>query len=388
MNSGEAQRAWRRGISSLVLLTALNLAVIPSLSWPTGGRCPEGYTAYPTYIDPNNPEVVHGRIDPVFICDGAYDITNLSPIYTWSPGFERYLYLFDGFDQDVCVNDSNPYVFFLYYDGIYMIPTWWGAPGHPDPGNPWCFHFAPPQPSDGQVVSYTLTGQTDDSGPWNVGDETAQAQTFPRVFHPFARGDPIHGIIDKRAVGTSPTEVKTTFTRTATYRWTDQFVSAGSITFSAYAVWDFDKFENGVEPLNWNDGMANDLDAPEAEIHWPDYTWSAVAGAVGRIHCYSTTYTCPQVMWATQVTVNLAIDDNTPFEYADDPPINDSITFKVYRDHLQRDYCNEGDLNKYHSGRPGVRLPWRCNTRLRWHGRPADAPLEQLDTHANILGRS
>jgi len=98
--------------------------------------------------------------------------------------------------------------------------------------------------------------------------------------------------------------------------------------------------------------MANDLDAPQAEIHWPDYTWSAVAGAVGRTHCYGTTYTCPQVMWATQVTVNLAIDDNTPFEYADDPPINDSITFKVYRDHLQRDYCNEGDLNKYIPGGP------------------------------------
>ena len=191
---------------------------------------PGGHTAFPVYPDPINPEILHGQINPLWIFDNGGNITALSPIYPWSSGVDILFYLLNGLDQDVCVNDSDPENFFVYSNGITMIYTWANnIPGHVDPSYPSWYHFKPPKPPEGQVVGYTVTGYSDDNGPCNVGDEWAEASTFPRIFYPWVAGPAIHGTIDKTCIGTSSAAPVIVFHTPATYRWTDQFISGEQI---------------------------------------------------------------------------------------------------------------------------------------------------------------
>jgi len=176
------------------------------------------------------------------------------------------------------------------------------------------------------------------------GAERYPAATGLRVYDPYAVGPPIHGIIDKTCVGTSASVVCTTFTKTATYRWTDQFVGGDLFAVSAYDVYDFDKFENGVDPLDWNDGPVNDLANPQ--LHEGAYLWTGtVGGPLGWNDRYWIYYYCPNVAAATPDTIHLRIDDNTAPEYADDPPTSDSVNIVIFEDDLERDVSNRLDLN-------------------------------------------
>jgi len=332
-----------KDFTGMVVLT-MCLAGTPTLCWPVSGGCPDGYTAYPVYPDPVNAEILHGEINPLWIYDNGGNITALSPNYPWSSGVDILFYLLDGWDQDVCVNDSNPEDFFLYSNGITAIYTWANnIPGHVDPSYPSWYHFKPPKPPEGQVVSYTVTGYSHDAGPCNVGDEWAVTSTFPRIFYPWVAGPAIHGTIDKTCIGTNPLVPDVVFHTSATYRWTDQFISWEQIYLYPYDDYDRDNGENGFEPLNWQDGWQYDV---------LTYLWQADAGWFQDCteHARMALYVCPSVATWVVATVSLTIDDLP--NLADDPAISDNVHLRVYRDHLERDKCNEGDLNDKVAGGP------------------------------------
>jgi hypothetical protein len=61
-----------------------------------------------------------------------------------------FFYLLDGWDQDVCVNDSDAEDFFVYSNDITMTYTRANSiPGYMDPNFPWWYHFKPPKPAGG-----------------------------------------------------------------------------------------------------------------------------------------------------------------------------------------------------------------------------------------------
>ena len=276
----------------------------------------------------------------------------LNLTYRWSQGRKWVFLLSGGYDSDVCVsNEDPPLDYYLIYSGISVVITWRCQPacGYVDPASDRHYWFNPPRPPAEQVKSYTLTGKADDTGSCNVGDEVRSAATGLRVYDPYAVGPPIHGIIDKTCVGTSASVVCTTFTKTATYRWTDQFVGGDLFRVSAYDVYDFDKFENGADPLNWNDDPVNDLANPQ--LHEGAYLWTGtVGGPFGWDDRYWIYYYCPNVAAAIPDTIHLRIDDNTSPEYADDPPTSDSVNIVIFEDDLERDVANQVALNTHVSG--------------------------------------
>jgi hypothetical protein len=346
---------WISGIAVLFLIAAA--APLPAVSGP----CGMGWEAYGVYVPPGEwGPPWPGEMEWICLTEdvGGYDISFQVKRYGWSPTFNRVYTLWGGGDVDICVSLTDPNDYYPYYDGVDVTAHWGlllgGSPsnaGFADYYYPRMYYFFPPKPAEQTVDQYRLTGWTDDFGPFNAGDEQTAVWADLHVYYPYGVGEPVRVIINKLTIGKKADVIDPVFLKPATYRWKDQFLSGEIIEFTTYLAEDYDTHENGIPPLNWQDGPVNDIPTSDYGL----FDWDAIKGSFldGSDNTPAAIYICPIVETLTTVFLHLYLDDAPLPEYADDlVPAHDQLSFRVYKDHLQRDMANEADLNIQVPGGP------------------------------------
>lgn len=319
---------------------AFGVALLNPAAWCAGDQtcecCGEGYTAQATFGG-------GGELGPVHLCPGMGSQPNVEGTTlhcAWNPGQITEFMMTNYWDVDYCVNSSGD----AHAFNSAVVISWEGAPGYQDPYLR--MHFVVTgvqQPADGVVETYPLIGHCDEDPEEDcqVGDESSQAEVDVGIYYRYRTGEPPDGeILNKPG---------NLFIITPPWRYPDQIVSSGGDlhTFTS-ATWDFDDFESnllsggGSEAALWDDGSAVDLPAAT------DVKWSSSEG--GNAVGFSAVFAAPAggINAPVQWTVTLdEVDDDGETVLADDDPTADvdSVTYRVYLDHLARDIDNETALN-------------------------------------------
>lgn len=139
----------------------------------------------------------------------------------------------------------------------------------------------------------------------------------------------------------------------ATFGWNDQLINKATGVFRDFSanVNDLDDTESdiysgGANPpqILWDDPKT--ADPPGTS----DVTWSATGGGAATGNPVQLEMpvggTEAAVTWDVKIA---SLDDQAPPDIADDPAVTnvDTVTYKVFRDHLARDMANEADLVSY-----------------------------------------
>ncbi len=306
--------------------------------------CPSGSHAVAsvTWRDPKTGQVIEaGYMTDVHMYHNQQLVDNQTLYFgiPCTPPFVTDFSASGGSDSDVCVDDDTNKPVKTYGVANYYI--WSGAPGTVEGYNNNIFHFTPPVPEEGTILSYTLNAESEDYGPCNVDDPNKSARVYLKCYFPFKIGADPEGNLSPKPEGI--------WSSTPTYRWDDQLLSKGTATmgFGAQNVNDMDDYENDPPPIAWDDGPVNDTPG-QSDIRWESSKPEQKFGT-------NVSLTIPQggIVSAVIWTIKLHIDDDEDPCMADDAEkLVDQAQYRVYREHLARDSKNEGDLNTKNNGEP------------------------------------
>lgn len=144
----------------------------------------------------------------------------------------------------------------------------------------------------------------------------------------------------------------------ATFGWNDQLINKTAGVFRSFSatVGDLDDAESNLysggvtsPQVLWDDPKTPDPPGPT------DVVWSSSGGGAATGNPVQLEMpiggTDSAVTWDVKIA---SLDDQAPPDIADDPAVTnvDTVTYKVFRDHLARDMANEADLVSY-SANPG-----------------------------------